>query len=103
MLTDEKVTRARINRELKSVQQWADEFGAGYYAMYDAIKGRTFRNLATPPGKTINPLRKLTPDQVRDIRVNRSGLTMAGLAKKHGLSETAVASAYHGITYKDVA
>ncbi len=103
MLTDEKVTRARINAENWTYQQWADLYGEKYNTMYHAITGRTFKHLEVEPRRFPSAHRTLTPEQVRDIRENRKGLTFKALGAKHGLSETAARYVYHGRCYQDVA
>lgn len=103
VLTDAKVTRARINAEGWTYQQWADLYGEKYNTMYHAITGRTFRHLETPPRKFHRADRRLTPEQVREIRINRRGLTFEQLGQKYGLSLSAVRYVFHGRTYQEVA
>lgn len=64
MLTDAKVTRARINAEGWSYAQWADHYGEKYNTMYHATTGRTLKHLKVKPRRFPRADRTLTPEQV---------------------------------------
>ena len=45
---------------------------------------------------------KLTPDQVRAIRINRYGKTDKQQAKEYGVHKNTIYRARHGMIYRDI-
>ncbi len=93
-LTQTQIERIRENAPERSYTEWAKVFGVSYHSVYRAAK---------PVRRKYNQYqhgRKLTPEQVREIRINRYGKSFEELGKQFDMSGSCVRQVYHRETYR---
>lgn len=119
-LTRQEVAAARraYRRNEATIAQLARRYGVGWNTMQRAILGVTYpeANPLEPPvtraGMPLPPAaeeaavdrRRLTPKRVAAARraVAAGRATIADLARRYGVSESALSAAVHGLTWKHV-
>lgn len=98
-LTEAQVLEIRSSTESDKVL--AERYGMWESSIYMIRVGRKWRNL--PGGKPRVIKRKLSPDQVRELRRrHRSGDTTVNLAKEFGISQGYVSQVALGQVYRSV-
>jgi transposase len=90
-LTNEDVARIRLNTEGWTTVKWAKEFDVSQSVISRAKTGATHKGCEVQPDtiRTKRDARKLTPEQVIDIRDNPNNRTWKELINIHKLPSSA--------------